>query len=135
MYTQRITQLAAVGKAPELRELNLAQVKARQAQGTRASLSTPIRPRCSSTIRLVTVSPSPVPLIPLVVWKGSKIWACLSRGIPGPLSITSMRTTGRPGPPTASGLGGSATYDAFTVTAPVTGSTASTAFTIRFTIA
>ena len=42
MYSQRIIQTAAVGKAPELRELNLAQVKARQAQGTRASLSTPI---------------------------------------------------------------------------------------------
>ena len=42
MYSQRITQTAALGKAPELRELNLAQVKARQAQGTRASLSTPI---------------------------------------------------------------------------------------------
>ena len=42
MYSQRIIQTAAVGKAPELRELNLAQVKARQAQGARASLSTPI---------------------------------------------------------------------------------------------
>ena len=42
MYSQRIIQTAAVGKAPELRELNLAQVKARQAQGTRASLSTPV---------------------------------------------------------------------------------------------
>jgi hypothetical protein len=42
LYSQRIIQTAAVGKAPELRELNLAQVKARQAQGTRASLSTPV---------------------------------------------------------------------------------------------
>ena len=42
MYSQRIIQTAAVGKAPELRELNIAQVKARQGQGTRASLSTPI---------------------------------------------------------------------------------------------
>lgn len=42
LYSQRITQTAAVGKAPELGELNLAQVKARQAQGTRASLSTPL---------------------------------------------------------------------------------------------
>ena len=31
--------------------------------------------RYSSTIRLVTVSPRPVPLMPLVVWKGSKICA------------------------------------------------------------
>ena len=42
LYSQRITQTAAVGKAPELRELNLVQVKARQAQGTRASFSTPM---------------------------------------------------------------------------------------------
>ena len=38
----RIAQTAALGKGPELRALTLAQVKQRQAQGTRIALSTPV---------------------------------------------------------------------------------------------
>jgi hypothetical protein len=42
VYIQRVTQTAALGKAQELRTLNIAQVKARQDQGIRASLSAPL---------------------------------------------------------------------------------------------
>ncbi|MGE3076609.1 MAG: hypothetical protein AB7N24_21285 [Dehalococcoidia bacterium] len=42
MFNVRIAQSAALGKWPELHTLTLAQVKQRQAQGTRIALSTPI---------------------------------------------------------------------------------------------
>src|ERR1022692_208741 len=57
------------------------------------SLSTQMRPPCSSTKRLLMASPRPVPsLMPLVVapawWNASKTASCSSMGIPRPVSLT-----------------------------------------------
>jgi hypothetical protein len=60
-----------------------------------STASTRMRPWWSLTIRRVTARPSPVPLRPLVEWKGSKIQLILFLGMPGPLSITLISTIGR----------------------------------------
>ena len=43
-------------------------------------------PRCLSTISRLIHNPSPVPLLPFVVKKGSKIWEIVSGEIPEPVS-------------------------------------------------
>lgn len=59
MYALRITIVAANGKMAELREVHAAQARARQAQGIRASLSTPIvggQPRLNISITFETLA-------------------------------------------------------------------------------
>src|SRR6266567_1108106 len=47
-------------------------------------------PPCRTMISALIVSPSPVPLRPLVVKNGSRIFFCTSGGIPGPVSEISI---------------------------------------------
>jgi hypothetical protein len=59
------------------------------------ALRKPMRPPISSTMRLVGVSPIPVPSRSDFSWpsrwKGSSTWDCMSSGIPRPESATVMR--------------------------------------------
>src|SRR5439155_3716184 len=61
------------------------------------SLSTQIRPPCSSTRRFESASPSPVPspcsLPAAACWNSSKIRAWSAGAIPGPVSATETRTS------------------------------------------
>jgi hypothetical protein len=59
LYALRMTQFAALGKMPELRELHATQARARQAQGIRASLTVPIvggEPRLNVGIAFETLA-------------------------------------------------------------------------------
>jgi len=73
-----------------------------------------------------------VPLIPLVVLKGSKIQASRFWGMPGPLSMTEMTTVGRRMVPAFFLCGRDSLKATLTVTTPISGSTASMAFAMRF---